>query len=174
MIDLQQELKSVHEAAFQWSLHCTQGRRQDAEDALQAAYEALLNGSASFEGRSAFKSFLFGVIRNKARSLRRKKKLGRLVRLDAIREPSVEPTDRVDSETTERKARVREAILSLSPKQRDVLELVFYHDLTIEEAAQVMGVRLGTARTHYKRAKSGIQSYLQDGGYQWTSTTTGS
>ncbi len=174
MVELEDKLQRLHAANFQWALHCTGGRREDAEDALQQAYEALLDGSASFEGRSNFKSFLFGVIRNKARSLRRRKKWGRLVGLDRIDPPAVAPTGSDELERGERQAAVRQAIAHLSPRQRDVLELVFYHELTVEEAAVVMGVRLGTARTHYKRAKSALQKQLMDGELQWQETTIGS
>ncbi len=174
MIDLEEELRSLHEAGFQWALHCTGGREQDAEDALQGAYEALLDGSAKFEGRSSFKSFLFGIVRNKARSLRRKKKVGRLVALDFADEPEVDPVGAKAMERAQRKAAIRQALQVLSPKQRDVLELVFYHDLTIEEAAQVMGVRLGTARTHYKRAKNAMYEQLTAGEFQWLKKTISS
>ncbi len=173
MNELATRLESLHEAAFQWALHCSAGVRQDAEDGLQATYEALLDGSACFKGQSSFKSFLFAVIRNKIRSQARKKKVRRLVGLDDVRTPKVEAQGSKALEDAERRRAIRRALEELSPKQRDVLELVFYHDLTIEEAAQVMGVRLGTARTHYKRAKEGMRRELMKGGLQWKSATTG-
>jgi RNA polymerase sigma-70 factor (ECF subfamily) len=52
------------------------------------------------------------------------------------------------------------AVAGLSTRQRQVLHLVFYQELTIEEASRVMNISLGTARTHFDRGKRRLREIL--------------
>jgi RNA polymerase sigma-70 factor (ECF subfamily) len=53
-----------------------------------------------------------------------------------------------------------QALAVLSVRQREVLHLVFYQDLTIGEAAEVLNLNLGTARTHFERGKRQLRKML--------------
>ena len=56
------------------------------------------------------------------------------------------------------------ALQQLSTRQREVLHLVFYENLTIAEAADVLGVSLGSARVHYERGKAQLRRILGEDG----------
>jgi RNA polymerase sigma-70 factor (ECF subfamily) len=56
------------------------------------------------------------------------------------------------------------ALRRLPARQRDLLHLVFYQDLSIGEAADVLGVSIGTARTHYERGKARLRRLLGEEG----------
>src|SRR5438046_9187303 len=61
-------------------------------------------------------------------------------------------------------ARLVRALGRLSARQRQVLHLVFYEDLTIAEAAIVAGGSLGTARTPHERGKTALRRLLEKEG----------
>ena len=45
-----------------------------------------------------------------------------------------------------------------------MLHLVFYQDLTIADAAEILGVSVGSARTHYERGKAQLRRLLGENG----------
>jgi len=164
--DWDRVLEELHPVSFRWAVTCCRGDREEARDVLQSVYVDVLDGRARFDGLASVRTWLFAVIRRTAaarrrRGLVRSVLLGRWMR--SRTEPaSPDPAARL--EKAERIARIRAAMETLSERQRQVLELVFHHDLTIEEAASVLGIGLGTARTHYERGKQALHDRLTEAG----------
>jgi RNA polymerase sigma-70 factor (ECF subfamily) len=109
------------------------------------------------------KTWLFAVIRRTAAERRRR----HIVRALALgfwreREPAPEPAlspERALQQAETARGLVR-ALAALPRRQREVLHLVFYEDLTVEQAAEVLEVTVGTARTHYQRGKERLRALL--------------
>jgi RNA polymerase sigma factor (sigma-70 family) len=162
--ELMNALAEHHASAFTWSLHCCRGDRAEAEDVLQTVYLKLLQGGARFGGQSGFRTWLFGVIRLTAYEGRRAvaRWLRRGALLAGMAVESGGPASAFDSlRADEELRRIERLLAGLSARQRDVLRLVFCHDLTIQEAAEVMGVTLGSARVHYQRGKERLRKALE-------------
>ena len=66
------------------------------------------------------------------------------------------------SEESSDTALLRSELMALPKRQREVLHLVFYTELSISQAAKVMEVSLGTARTHYERGKRRLRERLDE------------
>jgi RNA polymerase sigma-70 factor, ECF subfamily len=162
---LRSMIEQTHADAFGWALYCCRGDREAAADLLQSVYLSILESKARFEGRSSFRTWLFAIIRRSAA------RRGRLLQRALQRWHEGARTDRGRSASQESavfggelKDRIEALLGSLSERQRQVLRLVFYHGLTIEESAEVMQVSLGSARTHYARGKRRLHEALEKSG----------
>ncbi len=150
-------LEAIHSQVFGWALSRCDFDAMAAEDLMQQAYVELLAGTARFDNRSSLKTFVFGVVQNLARNRYRRltSRLGLMRRYHRLAEDQfVQPEPDTDA------AEVWQAVRKLPARQRDIIELVFCRELTIEEASSVMGVTVGTGRTHYARAKQALKSDL--------------
>jgi RNA polymerase sigma factor (sigma-70 family) len=161
--DPAQQLAELHPASFGWALACCRWDREEAEEVLQTAYLKVLDGRARFDERSSFRTWLFAVVRRTAAERRRAgwlRLLGTARWLNGRPRPVPAPdpeTEAVDSASV---LGLRQALRELPARQREVVHLVFYQDLTVDEAARVLGISAGSARTHYHRAKAGLRRAL--------------
>ena len=164
--DLRRELEGTHADAFGWALNCCNWVRAEAEDALQASYLKVLDGRARWDGRSSFRTWLFGVVRRTAAERRRgllryRERLERWVSGIGSDTRSTEAGAFEQIVRSETNRTLVSTLAQLPERQRQVLHLVFYQDLTIAQAADVMAVSLGTARTHYERGKKRLRELLE-------------
>jgi len=150
------ELEQLHPASYAWSLACCRRDPVEAEEVLQDVYVKILEGKARFGGRSSLKTWLFAVIRRTAASRARK----RIVRDLILARWARQRVDTPAAEYSDTAAILLGALQKLARRQREVLELVFYHDMTIEEAAAALGVSIGSARVHYQRGKQRLLAQL--------------
>ena len=161
--DLLRELELLHPDGMSWAMACCNRDREEAEEVLHMAYEAVLDGRARHDGRASMRTWLFGVIRLTALAHRRR----RLLRWFRWERP-LGDGDAADAGADAAAALTRDestralatALKQLPSRQREVLHLVFYQELSIREASGIMGISLGSARTHYERGKARLRALL--------------
>ncbi len=153
--DVLAELERLHKSSLGWALSCCAWNRDEAEDVLQAVYLKVLEGRAQFDGQSSFKTWLFAVIRLTALEHKRRSFIRHLNLRQFMSGNGSAPRNRETGSEF-----LLSLLKSLPARQQEVLDLVFYHEMTIEEAARVMGVSVGTARTHYHRGKLSLRKLL--------------
>ena len=162
--ELNEELAKLHSASFGWALSCCRRDHAEAEEVLQTVYLKILEGKARYRGESSLKTWLFAVIRKTAIAEYRKKLVRNLIFLGS----SEKHEDGISSadgpimifEKSELQKQFRIALAKLPPRQREVLHLAFYEDMSLSEAAVIMGISIGSARQHYERGKKHLREWL--------------
>jgi RNA polymerase sigma factor (sigma-70 family) len=148
---LEKLIKEQHSDAYRWARQCCHFQDARAQDVLQQVYLKILEGKAVFNGHSSVKTWLFSLIRYTA---------WEHIRKDVPMQMLEDGMDIVAEEIEETQLNHEQLMLRLPAQQREVLTLVFYHGLTLEKAAEVMGLHIGTVRTHYDRAKKSLKSWI--------------
>jgi RNA polymerase sigma factor (sigma-70 family) len=149
-----EQLEVHHKEAWFWARQCCRFQPDLAEDVLQTAYLKVLEKRALFHGKSSFKTWLFSVIRFTALDFTNAQQLhtARHLDIDGVQ---------VGEGQSENDLLNYEGMISQLPgRQAELLLLVFYHDMTLEKAAEVMETSIGTARTHYDRGKKKLRELI--------------
>lgn len=159
--ELIEQVSAFHADAFGWAVACSGGDAEAAADTLQECYVKVAAGRATFAGRSSLKTWWLAVVRLTTLEQRRGRQRWQR-RAEAVREwlatiGAAEPPA-PDLATPVEPAQLAAALAQLPARQAEVLHLVFQHDLSLSEAAAVMGVSVGSARQHYERAKRRLRT----------------
>jgi RNA polymerase sigma-70 factor (ECF subfamily) len=167
--ELKSRLECHHQESYGWARFCCRGDADEADNVLQTVYLKILEQRAVFDGRAAFRTWLFGVIRVTVAETRRRRILQRLhlVRYHELQPRRIPHASAEDAlYRTQVESGLRQALAKLPRRQAEVLQLVLYHDLSLSEAAETMGVSVGSARTHYERGKKRLRTLLTGAGWK--------
>ncbi|OYX15608.1 MAG: RNA polymerase [Algoriphagus sp. 32-45-6] len=145
-------LRQHHREAFLWARQCCGFDGELAKDVIQQVYLKVLEGQAKMKTEAHPKTWLFSVIRFTAMDELRL--IGKWTTVE-IEEDLVWEVAIEESESHE------DLIRRLPKMQQEVLLMVFYHDMTLEEAAKVLQLHIGTVRTHYDRGKKKLKEWIE-------------
>jgi RNA polymerase sigma-70 factor (ECF subfamily) len=140
------------------------GNQSLAEDLVSEVFLDVWRQAEGFEAKSQVSTWLLAIARYKA--------------LSALRRRTDEPLDdhmaatiedtADDPETVvgikDRNSIVQKCLTKLSPAHREVIDLVYYHEKSVDEVAQIVGVPAATVKTRMFYARSKMADLLKDAG----------
>jgi RNA polymerase sigma-70 factor (ECF subfamily) len=143
----------IFRTACKWT-----GRKSDAEDIAQEVCIKLATAIQSFDGRSAFTSWLYRVTLNMVRDMQRSSsRRDRNIDAFALVHPEDDPGEQEEA-TAARE--IWNAVSELPEKQREAIMLVYAEDMSHAEAAEIMGCKEATVSWHIHEAKKTLRGLL--------------
>ena len=135
-----------------------------AEDLTNEVFVDVWQHARGFEARSSVYTWLLSLARNRTISATRKR---REEPSDDERAASL-PDDADDPETVVQKAdkgrQLRRCIDALPFEYREIIDLVYYHELSVAEASAVVGIPEGTVKTRMFKARKRLSGLLKEAG----------
>ena len=150
-----------HQGAVYRFARLMTGSAPAAEDVVQEVFLALMKDAARYDaGRAALTTYLFGMARRVTR--RRLLRERRFVEINAGEGArDVAPSASDVLERRDMLQRLREAILSLPSRYREVIVLCDVEGVTYETAAESIGCAIGTIRSRLHRARQLLATKLR-------------
>src|SRR5512141_3350121 len=138
------------------------GERDDIEELVQDTFVRAFGSLDAFRGESSLRTWLFTIQRRLVLDRRRAAKRARnFVSIEA--NESATEYDALDGMVAQETAgRVRRALDSLSPMQREVFTMRAEQGLAYKEIATILGTSEGAARVHYHNAIGAVKELLNE------------
>lgn len=143
------ELVKRHERAIFLYAYRTLRHVEDARDVAQRTFVQAFSAIGRFRGDSEFRTWIFRIAINLSQSALRSR--GRAQRFAAESAPpeAVEPSLPLPEREAER---LRQSVAELPPKQRLIVELRVFHDLSFQEVAELAGSSEDAAKANFHHA----------------------
>ena len=157
-----QALFARHRASvYRWLLRFV-GNETVAEDLLSDVFFDVWQQAGRFEGRAAVTTWLLSIARFKALSARRRRTHAEL---DETIEATVADSADDPEIALQKKSRselVRTALMKLSPDHREIIDLVYYHEKSVEDCALILGIPAATVKTRMFYARKKLAEQVQE------------
>jgi len=132
------------------------GDESKAEDVVSEVFFEVWRQAGRFEGRSQVSTWVLAIARYKAITVMRQQQEQPLD--DEYAQGIADPVDdaQLTLEKKDTSIRLRQCIQQLSAEHREVIDLVYYHGKSVEEAAEIVGVPRNTVKTRMFYARKRI------------------
>ncbi len=135
-----------------------------AEDLISEVFLEVWRNAGKFEGRSAVSTWMLSIARFKALSALRRRSEEELDEemAEQIEDQADDPE--VSLAKKDKGAVLRECLNALSAEHREVIDLVYYHEKSVEEVAGIVGIPEATVKTRMFYARKKLSELLKEQG----------
>ena len=139
------------------------GDASKAEEIVSDTFFNVWRQASRFEGRSRVSTWILAIARYKALTVRCRRQEEQLE--DAAAESIVDPGDDPEQALSrkEKSTLLRGCLAQLCPRHREIIDLVYYHEKSIDEAAVIIGVPPGTVKSRMFYARKRIHESFSQG-----------
>jgi RNA polymerase sigma-70 factor (ECF subfamily) len=150
-----EELMRAYQATAFRTAYLLTGSAPDAEDAVQTGFVKAWAALPRFRAGAAFKPWLLRIVANEAHNRRRSERRRVELRLRATAahtRTDAAPSSEGAALGREQRELLKRAVERLDDRDRDVLTCRYFLELSEQETAQVLGLRVGTVKSRTARA----------------------
>ena len=135
-----------------------------SEDVVSDVFFEVWRSADQFEGRSAVSTWLLGIARLKAFSALKRCPEEELDERAAntVEDPADDPASSLERKETD--SVLRECLSGLPRGHREIIDLVYFHEKSIAEVAEIVGIPRNTVKTRMFSARKRLATMLQAAG----------
>jgi RNA polymerase sigma-70 factor (ECF subfamily) len=144
------------------------GNASLAEEIVNEVFLNVWRQAGTFEAKCQVTTWILTIARHKAISVLRRRSETQLDdhMAAAIADPSDDAETVLDRE--DRRKMIRECLTRLSPLHREIIDLVYYHEKSVDEVAQIVGAPKSTVKTRMFYARCHMAKLLTAAGIHST------
>lgn len=151
-------LTTEHGDALYRTAYRLMGDAHDAEDVVQETFRSVWTSRERYEPGRGDRAWLLAILRRRAADRWRRRDSTERTGGDELQSLSIRSTDPLEQDYTDD---VQRALSRLNDDLRETLLLVVVGELTHQEAADVLGVPIGTVLSRVSRARRQLRESLQ-------------
>jgi RNA polymerase sigma-70 factor, ECF subfamily len=137
-----------------------------AEDLISEVFLDVWRQADRFEGRSAVSTWMLAIARFKALSALRKRPDEELDEETAETIEDTADNPEVALGKKDKSTVLRQCLEKLSPEHKEIIDLVYYHEKSVEEVAEIVGIPENTVKTRMFYARKKLAELLKAAGIE--------
>ena len=135
-----------------------------AEELTNEVFMEVWRNASRFEGRSSLSSWILGIAHNRSISSLRKRRESEMDDDAAGAIPDDADNPEVVAQKTDKGALLRACMERLSDEHKTIIDLVYYHEMSIAEVSETVGIPQNTVKTRMFYARKKLSEFLMEAG----------